>query len=120
MDCKQCKARRESDERLIKAVSESKVVSDTIERQAKEKKWQQIATIVQITVTAIMAACMIWAVSNSQRIATEVITSALEKVAEIGATHTETTTTQSVEGNAATINNVDGEQYNDTQKDGDE
>lgn len=66
----------------------------------------------------IMAACMIWTVLNVQRIANEAMTEALYTVAEIGVTTEETTTTttttQTVEGDSATINNVDGEQYNDS------
>lgn len=75
----------------------------------------------------VMAGCMVYAVTNAQRIANEAATEAiisaqetmneavleaLYAVSEIEAT-TETTTTQTVEGDSATINNVDGQQYND-------
>lgn len=67
----------------------------------------------------IMVGCCIWAVVNAQTIANEAMIEALNTVAEIGVTQeTTTTTTQTVDGDSATINNVEGEQYNDNAKNG--
>ena len=68
----------------------------------------------------IMVGCCIWAVVNAQTIANEAMIEALNTVAEIGVTQetTTTTTTQTVDGDSATINNVDGEQYNDNAQNG--
>lgn len=59
----------------------------------------------------VMAGCMVWAVTNAQRIANEAVLEALYAMAEVEVT-TETTT-QTVEGDSATINNGEWEQYND-------
>lgn len=67
----------------------------------------------------IMVGCCIWAVVNAQTIANEAMVQALNTVAEIGVTQeTTTTTTQTVDGDSATINNVEGEQYNDNAQNG--
>lgn len=67
----------------------------------------------------IMVGCCIWAVVNAQTIANEAMIQALNTVAEIGVTQeTTTTTTQTVDGDSATINNVEGEQYNDNAQNG--
>lgn len=67
----------------------------------------------------IMVGCCIWAVVNAQTIANEAMIEALNTVAEIGVTQeTTTTTTQTVDGDSATINNVEGEQYNDNAQNG--
>lgn len=67
----------------------------------------------------IMVGCCIWAVVNAQTITNEAMIQALNTVAEIGVTQeTTTTTTQAVDGDSATINNVEGEQYNDNAQNG--
>lgn len=68
----------------------------------------------------IMVGCCIWAVVNAQTIANEAMIEALNTVAETGVTQetTTTTTTQTVDGDSATINNVEGEQYNDNAQNG--
>lgn len=70
------------------------------------------AVIALVIGFVIIAGCMVYAVTNAQRIANEAVLEALYTVSEMEVT-TETTTTQTVEGDSATINNVDGEQYND-------
>lgn len=73
------------------------------------------AVIALVIGFVVMAGCMVWAVVNAQQIANDAVLEALNTVAEIGVTtETTTTTTQSVDGDSATINNVDGEQYNDS------
>lgn len=70
------------------------------------------AVVALVVGFVVMAGCMVWAVTNAQRIANEAVLEALETVAEMEVA-TETTTTQTVEGDSATINNVKGEQFND-------
>lgn len=66
----------------------------------------------------IMVGCCIWAVVNAQTIANDAVLQALKTVGEMEVVHEESTTTQTVDGDSATINNVDGEQYNDDAQNG--
>lgn len=66
----------------------------------------------------IMVGCCIWAVVNAQTIANDAVLQALKTVGEMEVVHEESTTTQTVDGDSATINNVDGEQYNDNAQNG--
>lgn len=59
---------------------------------------------------AIMTFCMVWVSFNAQSIANEAVLEALETVSEMEAV-TETTT-QTVEGDSAIINNAEFDQYN--------
>lgn len=77
---------------------------------------------------AIMTFCMVWVSLNSQQIANQAakeamvasqetinnaVLKALETVGEMEVISETTTTTHTAEGDNATINNVEGEQYND-------
>ena len=62
--------------------------------------------------------CTISAVVNAQTIANDAVLQALKTVGEMEVVHEESTTTQTVDGDSATINNVDGEQYNDNAQNG--
>lgn len=66
----------------------------------------------------VMVGCCIWAVVNAQTIANDAVLQALKTVGEMEVVHEESTTTQTVDGDSATINNVDGEQYNDDAQNG--
>lgn len=66
----------------------------------------------------IMVGCCIWAVVNAQTIANDAVLQALKTVGEMEVVHEESTTTQTVDGDSATINNVDGEQHNDNAQNG--
>lgn len=65
----------------------------------------------------IMVGCCIWAVVNAQTIANDAVLQALKTVGEMEVVHEETTT-QSVEGDSAIINNAEFEQYNDNAQNG--
>ena len=65
----------------------------------------------------VMAGCCIWAVVNAQTIANDAVLQALKTVGEMEVSHEETTT-QSVEGDSAIINNAEFEQYNDNAQNG--
>lgn len=96
-------------------VEQARIIADALERHEKENKRLWVALLCCIAALMLMAGSAVYTVSNAQRIANEAMLNALNSVAEIGVTQeTTTTTTQTVEGDSATINNVDGEQYNDS------
>ena len=101
------------------------VVDETTAIRAAAEVAQKYKLLVRAVIALafgffIMVGCCIWAVVNAQTIANEAMIEALNTVAEIGVTQetTTTTTTQTVDGDSATINNVDGEQYNDNAQNG--
>lgn len=104
MSCDTCKNKPDlTDEtKAIRAASD----------MAQKYRLLSRAVIALVIGFVVMAACMVWAVTNAQRIANEAVLEALNTVAEMEVTH-ETTTTQTVEGDSAIINNSDFEQYND-------
>lgn len=65
---------------------------------------------------AIMTFCMVWVSFNAQQIANEAVLRALETVSEMEVISE--TSTQTVEGDSAIINNADFEQYNDSSVNG--
>lgn len=69
------------------------------------------AVIALVVGFVIMAGCMVWAVVNAQQITNDAVLEALYAVSEMEVTSE--TTTQTVEGDSATINNGQWEQYND-------
>lgn len=110
-----------------RAVEISRLTADMMQYQERENKRLWCAVVVQCVVTLVMAGCMVWGTQNIQNVANQAVAkaimesqesmnqamlAALNTVAEMEVTTTETTTTQTVEGDSATINNVDGEQYN--------
>lgn len=108
MPCENCK----SD--MAEAAKAGRVMADMIQKYEKQNTRLWIIAIAQMVVIIVMAFCLYWGVQNAQEVANEAVLNALNTVAEMEVTQeTTTTTTQTVEGDAATINNVDGEQYND-------
>lgn len=119
MSCEGCKHDNLTDEaKAVRAASE----------MAQRYKFLCRAVAALLIGFVVMAVCMTWQSVNQQRIVTEAVTEAIKEsqetmnkamlealyaVSEIEATTETTTTTQTVEGDSATINNVDGEQYND-------
>lgn len=102
-----------------KAVEESamvgRIMSDMLQQHERENKRLWATVIALIVALVIMAGCMIWAVINVQTVANNALENAFENIAEIGVTEeTTTTATQTVSGDSAIINNIDGEQYNDS------
>lgn len=98
------------------------VVDETTAIRAAAEVAQKYKLLVRAVIALafgffVMVGCCIWAVVNAQNIANEAMIEALNTVAEIGVTQ-ETTTTQSVEGDSAIINNAEFEQYNDNAKNG--
>lgn len=108
----------EKDKDALKQASEtSRIMADMMQYHERENKRLWCAVVALAAAFAIMAGCMVWVVVNAQKVANEAMMNALNTVAEIGVTQEETTTTttttQTVDGENATINNVDGDQYND-------
>lgn len=106
----------ENEKESIKyAAALARAQADAVERQNKENRNLYRIIIAQFVFIAIMLCCIVWVVSNAQKVANEAVKTALDSVAEIGVTQEETTTTttQTVEGDSATINNGDWEEYHD-------
>lgn len=105
----------EKDKEALKQASEtSRIMADMMQYHERENKRLWCAVVALAAAFAIMAGCMVWAVANAQKVANEAVKTALDSVAEIGVTQEETTTTtQTVEGDSAEINNVQGDQYKD-------
>lgn len=105
-------------------VEETRAIRGAAEMAQKYKLLCR-AMIALVLAFAVMAGCFVWALvtikevaNNAQNIANKAMIEAMNTVAEIGVTQETTTTTQTVDGDSATINNVDGEQYNDNAKNG--
>lgn len=112
MSCETCK-NRES-EAIDGATKESRLMADMVQAYDRQNRRLWVAVLALAGTLVITAGCMVWAVTNAQRIANEAMLNALNSVAEIGVTEeTTTTTTQEIEGDSAIINNADFEQYND-------
>lgn len=99
------------------------VVDETTAIRAAAEVAQKYKLLVRAVIALafgffIMVGCCIWAVVNAQTIANDAVLQALKTVGEMEVVHEESTTTQTVDGDSATINNVEGEQYNDNAQNG--
>lgn len=95
-----------------KATESARLMSDMVQTYDRQNRRLWIAVLSLAAALMVTAGCMIWTVCNAQRLANEAMLNALNTVAEMEVTQ-ETTTTQTVEGDSAVINNADFEQYND-------
>lgn len=91
MNCENCKKDHES----VKLSAETaRVVADMT---AKQDRTMKIVLSLWVATVVIMAAALIWTVSNVQRVANEAVLTALETVAEMEvSTETITTTTTEI------------------------
>lgn len=84
------------DENALEAVNEavkiSRLMSDMVKAYDRQNRRLWVAVLTLAGSLVITAGCMVWAVTNAQRIANEAMLNALNSVAEIGVTD-ETTTT---------------------------
>lgn len=99
------------------------VVDETTAIRAAAEVAQKYKLLVRAVIALafgffVMVGCCIWAVVNAQTIANEAVLQALKTVGEMEVVHEESTATQTVDGDSATINNVEGEQYNDNAQNG--
>lgn len=106
----------EADKDALKnAVAVARLQTEIMERQNRENRNLYRIIIAFFICLAIMAGCMGWVASNAQRVANEALLNALNTVAEMEVVgEGTTTTTQTVEGDNAEINNVEGNQYKDS------
>lgn len=111
MGCETCKGHTDP---VKDAAEAGRLMADMVQAYDRQNRRLWVAVLALAAALLVSAGCMIWAVNNAQKIANEAMLNALNSVSEIGVTQeTTTTTTQTVDGDSATINNVDGEQYND-------
>lgn len=112
MSCENCKNEKDA---VVGAAKESRLMADMVQAYDRQNKRLWACLMALCAAFVIFAGCVVWAIQNAQSVANEAVLNALETVAEMEVTTetTTTTTTQTVEGDSATINNVDGEQYND-------
>lgn len=110
MSCESCKSEKEA---VTGATKEARLMADMVQAYDRQNKRLWVCLMALCAAFAIFAGCVVWAIQNAQSIANEAVLNALETVAEMDVTTETVTTTQTVEGDSATINNVDGEQYND-------
>ena len=104
----------------------SNIKTDIVEETTAIKAAAEVAQKYRILCRAVIAlafgffvmvGCCIWAVVNAQTIANDAVLQALKTAGEMEVVHEETTT-QSVEGDSAIINNAEFEQYNDNAQNG--
>ena len=112
MSCESCKHEKDV---VTGVAKESRLMADMVQAYDRQNKRLWVCLMALCAAFVIFAGCVVWAIQNAQSVANEAVLNALETVAEMEVTTetTTTTTTQTVEGDSATINNVDGEQYND-------
>lgn len=111
MSCENCKNEKEA---VTGAAKESRLMADMVQAYDRQNKRLWVCLMALCVAVVIFSGCVVWSLQNAQTVANEAVLNALETVAEMEVvTETTTTTTETVEGDSATINNVDGEQYND-------
>lgn len=100
---------------MKQATETARIIANMMKHHDRENKRLWAALVVCIVTLLMMGGVMVYGIVNGQKLVNDAMLNALNTVAEIGITaETTTTTTQTVEGDSATINNVDGEQYNDS------
>ena len=90
MSCETCKGHTDLTEET-KAVKKAAEIANVYDRQNR-RLW--IAIIVLSVAMIVMAGCMVWAVTNAQRLANDAMWNALNTVAEMEVTSETTTVTQ--------------------------
>lgn len=109
-----------NDEKQIveQSAAVSRMMADVLQQHERENKWLWTAVIVLALAFCVMAGCMVWTVQNAQRVANEAMLNALNTVAEMEVTTTETTTTEVTqdtgEGNGNNIYQQEGGTYNES------
>lgn len=99
-------------ESMKSATAEARLAAEIVRNVDRQNKRLWTALIAALIAIVIAAAASLYGIVHIQDVANQAILNALNTVAEMEVTQ-ETTTTQTVEGDSATINNVEGEQYND-------
>ena len=84
MNCATCKNREA--EAIDGATKESRLMADMVQAYDHQNRRLWVAVLALAGSLVITAGCMVWAVTNAQRIANEAMLNALNSVAEIGVT----------------------------------
>lgn len=92
MSCDTCKGK--DLDATKEAAKSSRIMSDMVQAYDRQNRRLWVAVLALAACLMITAGCMIWAVSNAQRLANEAMLNALNSVAEIGVTQETTTVTQ--------------------------
>ena len=91
MSCETCK--NHEAEYTAEATKESRLMGDMVQTYDRQNRRLWVAVLALAGTLVVTAGCMVWAVTNAQRIANESMLNALNSVAEHGGTETTTTTT---------------------------
>lgn len=102
MSCETCKGHTDLTEET-KAVKRASEITQVYDRQNR-RLW--IAVIVLATSMIVMAGCMVWAVTNAQKLVNDAMWNALNTVAEMEVTSETTTTTVNQDTGEGEGNNV--------------
>lgn len=101
-----------------RAVEISRLTADMMQYQERENKRLWCAVMALCAAVIVMAGCMVWVVRNAQEVANEAVLNALNTVAEMEVTATETTTTEVTqdtgEGNGNNIYQQENGTYNES------
>lgn len=103
MGCESCRNHEAED--IAGATKEARLMSDMVQAYDRQNRRLWVAVLALAGTLVITAGCMVWAVTNAQRIANEAMLNALNSVAEIGVTE-ETTTTVTQDTGEGSGNNV--------------
>lgn len=88
MSCEACK----SD--VGEVAKSARLMSDMVQTYDRQNRRLWCAVLALAGSVLIMGLCMIWAVSNAQKLANEAVLNALNSGADIGVTHETTATTE--------------------------
>lgn len=103
---------------LEQSVVVSRMMADMMQHHEMENKRLWCAVMALCAAVIVMAGCMVWVVRNAQEVANEAVLNALNTVAEMEVTATETTTTEVTqdtgEGNGNNIYQQENGTYNES------
>lgn len=102
MACENCKTKDPVEE----AAKTGRLMADMVQAYDRQNRRLWVAVLALAAALLVSAGCMIWAVTNAQKIANEAMLNALNSVAEIGVTQDTTTTTVTQDTGEGSGNNV--------------
>lgn len=100
MSCETCKGHADP---VKNAAEAGRLMADMVQAYDRQNRRLWVAVLALAAALLVSAGCMIWAVTNAQKIANEAMLNALNSVAEIGVTQETNTVTQDTgegDGNA--------------------
>ena len=101
MSCETCKGHADP---VKDAAEAGRLMADMVQAYDRQNRRLWVAVLALAAALLVSAGCMIWAVTNAQKIANEAMLNALNSVAAIGVTQETNTVTQDTgegDGNAA-------------------